>query len=186
MRGATVDALPAHARVHAGIARSFQVTNLILKRSVIDNMLLALIGREGSAFTFFRPLVRETRLVTEAMERLERFGLAARANDPVADLSHGEQRGLELALALAAEPAILLLDEPMAGLGREETTQMTAMLSAIRGKVTMLLVEHDMDAVFALADRVTVLVSGAVLMTGKPAEVRANQRVRDVYLGEEG
>lgn len=186
LNGKPIDALPSHSRVHAGIARSFQVTNLILKRSVLDNILLALVGREGTAFTFFRPLARETGLVSEGMARLERFGLAARANDLVADLSHGEQRGLELALALAAEPKILLLDEPMAGLGREETIAMTSMLSGIRGSVTMLLVEHDMDTVFKLADRVTVLVSGGVLITGTPDAVRRDQRVRDVYLGEEG
>jgi branched-chain amino acid transport system ATP-binding protein len=186
LRDRVIDGIPSHARAHAGIARSFQVTNLVQRRSVLDNMLLALIGREGRGYTFFRPLKREKALLSEAAERLGRFGLARRARDLVADLSHGEQRGLELALALAAEPSLLLLDEPMAGLGREETIAMTKLLAGLSGTVSMLLVEHDMDAVFALADRVTVLVHGAVLMTGTPAEVRADERVRLVYLGKEG
>ncbi|MFD1911864.1 ABC transporter ATP-binding protein [Halodurantibacterium flavum] len=186
LRGKPIDGLPAHARVHAGIARSYQVTNLIRKRSVLDNMRLALIGRDGSAFTFFKPLSRETAMTDEAHDWLDRFGLSNRAEDHVADLSHGEQRALELALALAAKPAVVLLDEPMAGLGREETIAMTAMLKKLRGSVTILLVEHDMHAVFELADRVTVLVSGTVLITGAPDEVRSDRRVHEVYLGEEG
>lgn len=186
LRGRRIDSLPSHVRAHAGLARSFQITNLVNKRSVLDNMLLALIGRSGSAFTFLRPLSSETALITEAMDRLGRFSLTDRLHDPVSELSHGEQRVLEIALALAAEPAILLLDEPMAGLGHEETAKMTAILAELRGRIAMLLVEHDMDAVFKLADRVTVLVSGAVLMTGRPADVRGNARVREVYLGEEG
>lgn len=178
--------LPSHARIRAGLARSFQVTNLIQKHSVRDNMLLALIGKHGGGFTFLRPLARETALLDEAFAKLDRFGLTKRAHDVVSNLSHGEQRTLELALALASDPAILLLDEPMAGLGREETIAITDLLSRMRGTVTMLLVEHDMDAVFKLADRVTVLVSGAALRTGKPDEIRADKHVRDVYLGAEG
>ena len=186
MRGERIDGLPRHSRVHWGIARSFQVTDLILRRSVLDNMLLALIGRDGKGFSFFRPLRREAALLAEAEERLDRFGLLGSAGDSVSTLSYGRQRALELALALAAEPALVLLDEPMAGLGREETDAMTDLLKTLRGQVSMVLVEHDMHAVFQLADRVTVLVSGSVLLTGAPAEVRGDPRVRDVYLGEDG
>lgn len=184
LRGRRIEALPSHARARAGLARSFQITNLVKKRSVLDNMLLALIGRSGRAFTFFRPLSNETALITEATDLLAHFSLAGRLHDPVSELSHGEQRVLELAMALAAKPAVLLLDEPMAGLGHEETIKMTGILGALHGEIAMLLVEHDMDAVFRLADRVTVLVSGSVLMTDQPAVVRSDMRVRDLYLGE--
>jgi branched-chain amino acid transport system ATP-binding protein len=183
--GKQIDGMPGHERVRAGIARSYQVTNLVQQRSVRDNMLVALIGKQGNGFGLLRPLVREAALLDEAFRRLNSFGLAARAHDLVANLSYGEQRSLELALAFASDPAVLLLDEPMAGLGHEETIAMTNLLSQFRRRATMILVEHDMNAVFALADRVTVLVSGAILKTGSPDEVRADARVRDVYLGNE-
>jgi len=184
LRGRRIETLPSHARARAGLARSFQITNLVKRRSVLDNMLLALIGRNGHAFTFFRPLSSEAALITEATDLLAHFSFAGRLHEPVSELSHGEQRVLELAMALAAKPAVLLLDEPMAGLGHEETIKMTDILGELRGEIAMLLVEHDMDAVFRLADRVTVLVSGSVLMTDQPAVVRSDPRVRDLYLGE--
>jgi branched-chain amino acid transport system ATP-binding protein len=186
LRERPIHKLPSHLRARAGMARSFQITNLVRQRTVLDNVLLALIGRSGSAYTFFTALTRERALVDEAAGLLERFALSSRQHELVADLSHGEQRVLELALALAARPAVLLLDEPMAGLGHEESKAMVDILAQLRGKVPMLLVEHDMDAVFQLADRVTVLVSGAVLLTGAPQSVRQDARVREVYLGEEG
>jgi len=170
-------------RALAGLGRSFQITQLCADFSVLDNVALAVQARQGHSYRFWRAAHSDPSLRDPAMEVLERIGLAARARTRVDALSHGERRQLELAAALATDPRMLVLDEPMAGMGPQESERMIEILQSLRGKVTILLVEHDMDAVFALADRISVLVNGAVLMTGDPAAVRADPAVRAAYLG---
>jgi branched-chain amino acid transport system ATP-binding protein len=182
--GRDVTRMPMHARVAAGVARSFQVTNVFARLSVIDNVALAVQARSGSSFGFWRPAIEEAAFFDEAARLLGRVGLGARANDAAAALSHGEQRRLEVALALATRARLLLLDEPMAGMDRTESAQLVALLADIRTESTLLLVEHDMDAVFRLADRISVLVYGRVIATGAPEEIRANADVRRAYLGD--
>jgi branched-chain amino acid transport system ATP-binding protein len=183
--GNDVTMLPAHRRTRLGIARSFQVTSIIPGFSVRENVTLAVQARSGGSFRFFWPAARERRLDQAAREALEQVGLIHRANVPAGLLSHGEKRSLELAIALALDPKLLLLDEPMAGTGRAESEQLIATLGALKGRFTLLLVEHDMRAVFALADRVTVQVYGRAIATGTPEAIRANAEVRTAYLGEE-
>jgi branched-chain amino acid transport system ATP-binding protein len=182
--GHDISALPVHRRSHLGLARSFQITSLFLDLSVLDNVALAVQARAGHSFHFWRNARRERDLREPARAALARVGLEARANLPASALSHGEHRQLELAMALAGNPRMLLLDEPMAGLGPEESARMVAMLRELKKELTILLVEHDMEAVFALADRITVLVYGRVIASGVPADIRANAQVRDAYLGE--
>ena len=170
-------------RALAGLGRSFQITQLCADFSALDNVALAVQARQGHSYRFLRAAGSDARLRDPAMAALERVGLGERAQIRVDVLSHGERRQLELAAALATEPRMLVLDEPMAGMGPQESERMIAILHALRGEVTILLVEHDMDAVFALADRISVLVNGAVLMTGDPAAVRADPAVRAAYLG---
>jgi branched-chain amino acid transport system ATP-binding protein len=157
---------------------------LFLDLSVLDNVALAVQAHAGHSFRFWRNARTEPDLRQPARALLARVGLAERAELPAAALSHGEHRQLELAMALAGSPRMLLLDEPMAGLGPEESARMVEMLRALKQEVTILLVEHDMEAVFALADRITVLVYGRVIATGAPAHIRANRDVREAYLGE--
>jgi len=183
--GQDVTRLPVHRRSHLGLARSFQITSLFLNFSVEDNVALAVQAHDGHSFRFWRPAAQDPDLRAPAKVALERFGLAARANDQTANLSHGEQRQLELAMAWATRPRVLLLDEPMAGMGQEETGRMVEVLRGLKAEHTIVLIEHDMDAVFALADRITVLVYGQAIATGSPAEIRANDAVRQAYLGEE-
>ena len=175
--------MPAHRRAHVGLARSFQITSVFMDMSVLDNVALAVQARDGHSFRFWSPARRITRLREPAMSHLATVGLNLRANQKAAALSHGERRQLEIAMALATEPELLLLDEPMAGMGPEESARMVATLRGLKGK-TMLLVEHDMDAVFALADRISVLVYGRLIATGSPADVRSNPEVVRAYLGE--
>lgn len=175
----------AHKRAHMGIARSFQITSLILEMSVIDNVALALQAREGHSFRFIRPARSVRHLRERALELLARVGLEDKADRPTRALSHGEHRHMEIAIALAAEAELMLLDEPMAGLGTDESNQMVELLRGIKGRHTILLIEHDMDAVFALADRISVLVYGHIIATGTPDEIRANEAVQQAYLGEE-
>jgi branched-chain amino acid transport system ATP-binding protein len=182
--GNDITALPMHVRSRLGLARSFQITSLFLDLSVLDNVALAVQAHAGHSFHFWRDARRQPELREPARAALARVGLAARADEPVSALSHGEHRQIELAMALAAGPRMLLLDEPMAGLGPEESARMVAMLRALKGKLTILLVEHDMEAVFALADRITVLVYGRVIASGSPDTIRANDDVRQAYLGE--
>ncbi len=182
--GRDITALPAYRRSLIGLARSFQITSLFLDFSVLDNVALAVQAHEGHSFRFWRNARSETNLRERARAALERVSLATRADDPASALSHGEHRLLELAMALAGSPRLLLLDEPMAGLGPEESARMVSMLRALKNELTVLLVEHDMEAVFALADRITVLVYGRVIASGAPAEIRANAQVREAYLGE--
>ena len=183
--GRDVTALPAHARAAAGLARSFQVTSILPGFSALDNVALAVQARAGSSFTMFGRAAEEEELNAPALAALGEVGLGPRAHVPAAQLSHGEKRALELAMALAMAPKLLLLDEPMAGTGREETARLVDLLRGLKGRFPMVLVEHDMTAVFALADRISVLIYGRVLASGTPQEVRADPKVAAAYLGDE-
>jgi len=182
--GQDITQLPMHRRSALGLARSFQITSLFLDLSVLDNVALAVQAHAGHSFHFWCNARSEPELREPARAALARVGLGERADWPASALSHGEHRQLELAMALAGSPRMLLLDEPMAGLGPEESARMVEMLRALKRELTILLVEHDMEAVFALADRITVLVYGRVIASGKPDDIRANADVRDAYLGE--
>jgi branched-chain amino acid transport system ATP-binding protein len=183
--GFDVTALPPEARALRGLARSFQITSILPGFPVIENVALAVQARSGSSLHFFGRAAEETALNAPAFAALEQVGIADRAHARAGELSHGEKRALELAIALAMKPTLLLLDEPMAGIGREETERQVELLTRLKGQVTMVLVEHDMAAVFALADRISVLIRGRVLMTGSPQQVRADPRVVTAYLGEQ-
>lgn len=182
--GATIDGVATAKRVSLGLARTFQITCLLPDYTVLDNVAIAIQVRQGHSFRFWRHVRREYALHEEAFSYLSFAGMEGRAGELVANLSHGEQKQLELAVALATKPRLLLLDEPMAGLGHVESQQMIGMLRALKDKAGMLLVEHDMDAVFALADRVSVLVYGRIIATGTVDEIRDNPEVRTAYLGE--
>jgi branched-chain amino acid transport system ATP-binding protein len=183
--GEDVTALSAPARARKGLARSFQITSIYPDFSALENVMLAVQAHAGSSFRFFRAARGEPMLRSSARGLLEEVGLGARADVLGANLAHGEQRSLEIAMALAGRPRLLLLDEPVAGMGAEETQRMIAFLSTLKGGKTIILVEHDMDAVFSLADRISVLVYGRIIASGSPAEIRANPEVRRAYLGEE-
>ena len=176
---------PMHRRSQLGLARSFQITSLFLDMTVLDNVALAVQAQAGHSFRFWRSARDQTAVREPARAALARVGLSHRESQLASKLSHGEHRLLELSMALAAKPRLLLLDEPMAGLGMEESKRMVGMLRDLKAEVTIILVEHDMEAVFALADRITVLVYGRVVASGAPADVRANKQVRDAYLGEQ-
>lgn len=182
--GNDITALPIHRRNHLGLARTFQIASLFLDFSVLDNVALAVQAHVGHSFRFWRDARKDPKLRQPAQLALARVGLAQRADLPASALSHGEHRLLELAIALASEPRMLLLDEPMAGLGPEESAQMVEMLRALKRELTILLVEHDMEAVFALANRITVLVYGRAIAVGPPEVIRASKEVRQAYLGE--
>ena len=177
--------LRAHERVRAGLARSYQITSIFRRFSVLDNLALAVQARSGSSFSFWKPLAAERALFDEARAIAEQVGLAEKTGFLGSSLAHGEQRALEVGLALATRPKLVLLDEPMAGMGPQESRRMIELIERIRAGVTVLLVEHDMDAVFRLAERISVLVSGRLLATGAPAQIRADPAVRKAYLGEE-
>jgi branched-chain amino acid transport system ATP-binding protein len=183
--GNDITTLPVYRRSSLGLARSFQITSLFLDFSTLDNVALAVQAHAGHSFRFWRDARSEAELREPARAALDRVGLGARADVAASALSHGEHRQVELAMALAGSPRLLLLDEPMAGLGPEESARMVAMLRALKSEVTILLIEHDMEAVFALADRITVLVYGRVIASGAPADIRANAQVREAYLGEQ-
>ena len=184
-KGQDITAQPAYARARLGITRSFQITSLVMGMSVLDNVALAVQARDGHSFRFIKPARKIRHLRDEAMESLAQVGLQARADTATSALSHGEHRQMEIAIALASGADLMLLDEPMAGLGPEESVTMVAFLKTLKGKRTILLIEHDMDAVFALADRISVLVYGRIIATGTPDEIRGNDDVRHAYLGEE-
>jgi branched-chain amino acid transport system ATP-binding protein len=183
--GEDISRLAAWRRSALGLARSFQITSLLLDFTAADNVALAAQAHHGHSFSFWRNARRESGLRRAAQAALERVGLGSRADVLVSKLSHGEQRELELAVALATKPQLLLLDEPMAGLGVTESTRMVKLLQALRKEVTIVLVEHDMDAVFALADRISVLVYGRVIACDVPAAIRQNEEVKRAYLGDQ-
>ena len=183
--GADVTHTRADERARRGLARSFQITATLPNFTVLDNVALAAQSHRGSSFHFFADAAHEDDLNQAAMDALREVGLADRAQMQAAHLSHGERRALELAIALAMQPKLLLLDEPMAGTGREETQRLVEVLRRLKGRFPMVLVEHDMSAVFALADRVSVLIYGRVLTTGAPDAVRNDPKVIAAYLGDE-
>ncbi len=183
--GHDITNLRPHERSALGLARSFQVTSIFLDLTAEDNAALAVQAHAGHSFRCIRQAKLDPRLRAPARKALERVGLADRADVVAADLSHGEHRQLEIAMAIATQPTVLLLDEPMAGMGPEESARMIETLRGFRQSHTLLLIEHDMDAVFALADRITVLVYGAAIATGKPEDIRRNPEVRRAYLGDE-
>jgi branched-chain amino acid transport system ATP-binding protein len=183
--GRDITGLPAHARAGLGLARSFQVSSILAGFSALENVALAVQARTGSSFRVLRRADAETALNGPAMAALIDVGLAERASVPAGQLSHGEKRALELAIALAMEPKVLLLDEPMAGTGHEETARLVGLLRKLKGRFSVVLVEHDMPAVFALADRISVLIYGRILASGTPTQVRGDPRVVAAYLGDE-
>jgi branched-chain amino acid transport system ATP-binding protein len=182
--GRDITRMPMPERARLGLARCFQITHVLPRFSALENVALAVQARSGSSFAFWRPAAGETALNAPASEALELVGLAAQANRPAGALSHGDKRRLELAIALAQAPRLLLLDEPMAGAGAEESRRLIETLRSLKQRTTMVLVEHDMHAVFALADRVSVLVEGRIIATGSPLAVRQDPAVRAAYLGE--
>ena len=173
----------AAQRARSGIARSFQISSVFPQFTVLANVALAVQAREGHSYRFWRAAAHDERLLEPALQALCRIGLDQRADVVAADLSHGERRQLELAMAIVLKPSLLLLDEPMAGMGRQDAIRMTRILATLKEHCTILLVEHDMDAVFALADRVTVLVAGKAIKTGSPEAIRRDPEVKSVYLG---
>jgi branched-chain amino acid transport system ATP-binding protein len=182
--GADVTRAAQHERVRAGLARSYQITSIFGPLSVLDNLALAAQARSGSSFSFWRPVASESALAEEARAIAAEIGLAGREDAVAATLAHGEQRALEVGLALATRPRLLLLDEPLAGMGPEESLGMIALIERMRARLAVLLVEHDMDAVFRLADRISVLVSGRVIASGAPEAIRSDPEVRKAYLGD--
>jgi branched-chain amino acid transport system ATP-binding protein len=174
---------PAHRRAQLGLARSFQITSIFPAFTTLANVALAVQSIAGHSFRFFAPALEDRALTAPAREALDIVGLTPRANVLANDLSHGEKRQLELAMALAMRPKLLLLDEPMAGMGRQDGARMTRILVGLKRTYAILLIEHDMDTVFALADRITVLVAGRAIASGAPDAIRANADVRAAYLG---
>ena len=184
-QGRDITALPVYKRALAGFSRSYQITSVFPEFTAQQNVMLAAQAHAGHSFHFWQPVSGEAGLIAIARAALEQAGLAHRAEVPAVALAHGEHRQLEIAMTLATGPKLLLLDEPMAGMGRHESEAMIALLSRLKGRYGIILVEHDMDAVFALADRISVLVYGRVIACGAPAAIRANAEVREAYLGDE-
>jgi branched-chain amino acid transport system ATP-binding protein len=174
---------PVYRRALRGLARSFQITSVIPSFTSCQNVALAVQGRLGHSFGFWKSAYADTDLVQPALEALTLVGLEGCADIPAEQLSHGERRQLEIAMALAMDPKLLLLDEPMAGMGRNEAATVIRLLKQLKGRYTIVMIEHDMDAVFSLADRVSVLVSGRLVATGTPREVRHDPEVLLAYLG---
>ncbi|MDP9932792.1 ABC transporter ATP-binding protein [Variovorax paradoxus] len=185
LMGQDVTDWPVHARANLGLGRSYQITSVVPEFSVLENMLLALQAGEGHNFRFWQPVTRNRKLIEAASEGLEQIGLIGCSGQRAGTLSYGQQRQLELAMTLATGPQVLLLDEPMAGLGRTETSDMVRLLGKVAPQYGVLLVEHDMDAVFALATTCSVLVYGKTIFQGDPQEVRRSPEVREAYLGDE-
>ena len=183
--GADITALSAPRRARLGLARSFQITSVYPDFSALHNVALAIQAHSGHSFRFWRDARSDPQLIQPARKILGELGLGERSEVLAANLSHGEQRQLEVAIALATSPRLLLLDEPMAGMGIEESQRMITLLSSLKRRHTIILVEHDMDAVFRLADRISVLVYGRVVATDTPENIRANEEVRRAYLGTE-
>ena len=185
-QGKNITMLPPYKRSRLGIARSFQITSLMSEMNVIDNVTLATQANEGHSYKFWKPARDDLDLRQSAMHALKEVGLEGRKLEKVQNLSHGEHRQLEIAMALATQPHLLLLDEPMAGMGVEEGEKILKILKKLKKSKTILLIEHDMDVVFALADRITVLVYGRAIASGSPQSIKADERVREAYLGTEG
>lgn len=183
--GQDITHLSMPERVHAGIARSFQITTVLAGLSVRENVALAVQAMSGSSFRFFSPANKEEKLNHRAHQFLEQTGLLEKAETLAGALPHGDHRRLELAIALATQPRLLLLDEPLAGTGGADAESLIALIARLKGRVTTVLIEHDMDAVFALADRISVLVYGKIIATGTPDQIRSNALVREAYLGDE-
>lgn len=185
LNGTEITSMPIHARARLGLARSFQITSLLPSFTVLDNVALAVQGQSGHSFHFWGLARQDPTLNTPALGTLQMVGLADRASAQVSTLSHGEKRLLEIAIALAMNPQVLLLDEPMAGVGSEESERIVELLHTLKGNYSILLIEHDMDAVFSLADRITVLVYGRVIANGSPEAIRLDPQVKDAYLGHD-
>jgi branched-chain amino acid transport system ATP-binding protein len=183
--GTDVSALPIHERAKRGLLRSYQITSIFEDFTVLENATFSALGARQHAFNFWAPMLADKEARQFAEEALEATGLAHRLDALAGDLGYGERRQLELAMSLAAGPKFLLLDEPMAGMSVQESSAVIALLQRLKRQYTILLVEHDMEAVFALADRISVLVYGKILFTGTPEEIRNHPEVRAVYLGEE-
>lgn len=182
--GQDMTELAVYDRAQAGISRSFQVTSVFDEFDVIDNLSLALQAHHKHSYRFWSPVKKDDQLNEQALRLARQFGLEDHQHYPAGELGHGEKRQLEIALTLAGDPRVLLLDEPMAGIGPGGSIQLTKLLNEFRGNYTVLLVEHDMDAVFALADRISVLVYGEIIATGTVDEIRNNPEVQKAYLGE--
>ena len=183
--GSDISRESAEARSHLGLARSFQITSIFPNFTALTNVALAIQAHRGHSFRFWKPVSADPDLIDPARKILEDIGLGDRANEIAGNLAHGEQRQLEIAMALATEPKLLLLDEPTAGMGAEASDRMREFIASLKGKISMLLIEHDMDTVFNLADRVTVLIYGTAIATGTPEEIRKNDEVRAAYLGQD-
>ncbi|MEO3413332.1 ABC transporter ATP-binding protein [Roseovarius sp. CAU 1744] len=184
--GADVTHLGTAARARMGIGRTFQISSLAMDHTVLQNVVLGALGHRGDVFRFFTRVMKDAELIDVAERALAQVGLSDARNMRTAELSHGQRRQLEVAVALTLNPRVFLMDEPMAGLGTEGTAQMVGFLDGLRAQAPILLIEHDMDAVFALADRISVLVYGRIIATGTADQIRANPQVREAYLGEEG
>ncbi len=171
-------------RARAGLARSFQITSVIMPMTLLENVMLAVQGTTGHSFRFWQPVKEDKSMVDVAMQSLSQVGLDNRADRLAANVSHGEQRQLEIAMALAMNPKMLLLDESMAGMGKDESNNIITILNKLKGNKTILLIEHDMDAVFNLADKLSVMVNGHVIVTDTVINVRNNPEVQKAYLGD--
>jgi branched-chain amino acid transport system ATP-binding protein len=182
--GRDMTRLPMHQRAQAGLVRSFQITSVVPQLTACENVALAVQAHDGHSFRCWKPARIDATLRDPALACLDEVGLAEKADRLVSSLAHGEKRALEIAMVLATRPKMLLLDEPMAGMGPEDSARLVSLLAKLKQRFTILLIEHDMDAVFALADRITVLVYGRVMITGSPAQVRTDPNVREAYLGE--
>ena len=184
-QGNLINNMSSNKRSLLGIARTFQITSLMLDMSTLENVMLAVQAHSGHSYCFWQDARQDDQLVEPALKVLKQVGLLGRKNIMTRELSHGEHRQLEIAMALATQPKLLLLDEPMAGMGAEETQKLIAILKKLKTGKTMILIEHDMNAVFSLADQITVMVYGKIIATGSPKEIRANQKVKAAYLGDE-
>ncbi len=185
LAGQDITHLPLYRRAHLGLARSYQITSVFANLSVEENMLLAIQAHHGHSFRFWGRGLKDPQLLAELGPALETVGLSERAETIAGNLSHGEKKQLEVGMALACKPQLLLLDEPMAGMGPGGSIELSKLIYKLKKEMTILLVEHDMEAIFSLADRITVLVYGEVVATGSVEEIRSNPAVRQAYLGEE-
>ena len=182
--GRDITAMPIYKRALSGLARSYQISSVFLEFTALSNVALAVQAQGGHSFRFWEAAAASDELNGPAMDALAAVGLGEHFNTPVARMGHGERRQLELAMVIVNKPKLLLLDEPMAGMSPRENQAMTALLASMKGKTSMVLIEHDMEAVFSLADRISVLVYGTMIACGTPDEIRANKEVRAAYLGD--